>query len=231
MPKRTCSPNPGNILTYLRTSARLTLTELSKLSGVNINVLCQFGLRGSSLSIGNLKRLAAFFHVPMDALARNDCSILATLPAFPKGRTDAYRKRLRKNQRKKEKIGDMGEDFVAELERKKLKGTIYEGKVNTAPADDQKSVCDMLSIDLAQNKLLPIEVKSTSGSEDEPIYFSSEELGFLRCCAEDGSPYQLHRVSHVGVPGKTVQTVYTAAEALDAFVFEPSAFVAYRKKT
>lgn len=230
MSKRTCSPNPASLFNYLRAALGLSLTDVAKATGVNLNVLCQHGLRGVPLSDGSLKRLAPFFQVSMDALVRNDCSVIATLSFPSRKRSNAYRKRLNANRKQTEKIGDMGEDFVADLERDKLKGTAYDGKVNPYPADDQAAVCDILTVDLATNQLLPLEVKSTSGGEDEPVYFSAQELEFLMRSAENGMPYELRRVFYVDKPGKTAQTVYTAQEALDTFDFVPYEFAAYRKK-
>lgn len=230
MPKRTCPPNPCNLLLYLRTLRGLTLCGLGKLCGISPNVLCQTELRNASMSIASLQRLADFFHVPMDALLKNDFSVVAALPSLPQVRTNAVRKRLRANREKMEEIGDSGEDFVAELEREKLRGTPYADKVNTGLADDLKAVCDMLTFDPVTFRPIPLEVKGTSGDENEPVYFSAEELTYLKHCAGIGGAYELRRVCHVGKPGKTVQRAYTAREVLEAFEFEPYTYIARPRK-
>ncbi len=230
MPKRTCPPNPLSVLLYLRTSRSLTLGQLGKICCISPNVLCQAELRNASMGIASLRRLADFFGVTLDALAKNDFSVIATLPPVTCVRTNAARKRLQANREKMEKIGDMGEDFVAALEREKLKGTPYEDKVNTALADDLKAVCDMMSFDPVTLQPILLEVKSTSGEEDEELHFSTEELEFLKHCAANGSPYKLYRVFHVGRKGGPGYRVYTAKEVLKRFDLEPSAYIARPKK-
>lgn len=74
------STSPNSLLLYLRTSRRLSQTKLSKLAGVNLNTICQCELRGVPLSLENLRRLADFFDVSLDALAKSDLSVLADLP-------------------------------------------------------------------------------------------------------------------------------------------------------
>ena len=141
MSYRTCAPNPCSLLFYLRTSHSLTQTKLSRICRVNINSICQCELRGAPMTLGNLRRLAEFFRVPMDALARNDFSVVADMPPVEQQRTDAFRNHLRRNRTRMEIIGNLGEDFVAAQEREKLKGTPYEDRINTGPADDKKGVC------------------------------------------------------------------------------------------
>lgn len=228
--KRNCPPNPYSLLLYLRTAHRLTIAQLSKLCHVGVNSLCQNELRGAPMGIASLRRLAEFFHISLHALASNDFSAVAGLPPIPQTRTNALRKRIHARQAKMEEVGDLGEDFVAALEREKLKGTPFEDKLNTGLADDLKSVCDMMTFDPATNTPIPVEVKSTTGAENEPIYFSAEEFQFLTHCAQKGTPYALHRVYHVGKKGKTARRVYSAAEALGSFTFTPASFVAWPRK-
>lgn len=228
MPYRTCPLNPNSLLFFLRTSHGLTQARLSRLCQVNINSICQCELRGTPMTLANLRRLSEFFHVPMDALARNDFSVVADIPPVEQQRTDAFRKHLRKNRTKMEIIGNLGEDFVAAQEREKLKDTPYAGWVNTGLADDKKGVCDMISFDPDTGAHIFIEVKSTAGSEDEAMNISREELEFLRHCARNHIPYELHRVYYVGTD-KIAQTVYTAQEVLDTFDFLPTTYVTCKK--
>ena len=228
MPYRTCAPNPCSLLFFLRTSRGLTQTKLSRLCHVNINSICQCELRGTPMTLANLRRLAEFFHVPMDALARNDFSVVADMPPVEQRRTDAFRNHLRKNRTRMEVIGNLGEDFVAAQEREKLKGTPYADRINTGLADDKKGVCDMMSFDPATGTPIFIEVKATDKGEDKELNFSREELEFLKHCASSGIPYELHRVYHVGTD-KIAQTVYTAQEVLDTFDFLPTTYVTCKK--
>lgn len=229
MPKRTCPPNPFSVLLYLRTAHDLTQVQLAEACHIKPNTVCQAEVRNASMGIGRLQKLADYFGVPLDALAKNDFSVIATLPPVSHIRTNAARKRLHTNQARMEKVGDMGEDFVAALEREKLRGTPYADKVNTALADELKAVCDMMSFDPVTFQPIPLEVKSTSGDENEPVYFSTEEFQFLCHCAETGAPYELHRVYHVGKSGKTTQKVYTAKETLELFAFRPYTYIAFPK--
>lgn len=228
MPYRTCAPNPCSLLFFLRTSRGLTQTKLSRLCRVNINSICQCELRGAPMTLGNLRRLAEFFKVPMDALARNDFSVVADMPPVEQRRTDAFRNHLRKNRTRMEIIGNLGEDFVAAQERLKLKGTPYEDRINTGLADDKKGVCDMMSFDPATGTPIFIEVKATDKGEDKELNFSREELEFLRHCAQNHIPYELHRVFYVGTD-KIAQTIYTAQEVLDTFEFLPTTYVTCKK--
>lgn len=228
MAYRTCSPNPGSLLFYLRTSRGLTQARLSQLCRVGINTICQYELRSAPMTLANLRSLANFFDVPLDALARDDLSFVVSLPPVFHTRSNALRERIHDNLQRMEEIGDAGEDFVANMERKKLRGTRYQDKVNTGLADDKKAACDMMSFDPVTGAPVLIEVKSTSGDEDEDLYISREELELLRHCAASGIPYELHRVYHVGT-NRVAQTVYTAQEVLDAYIFAPTAYVARRK--
>ena len=228
MSYRTCAPNPCSLLFYLRTTHGLTQVRLSRLCRVNVNSICQCELRGTPMTLGNLRRLAKFFGVPMDALARNDFSAVADMPPVEQQRTDARRDHLRKNRDKMEVIGNLGEDFVAAQKREKLKGTPYENRINTGLADDKKGVCDMMSFDPATGAPIFIEVKSTDKGEDKELNFSREELEFLRHCARNHIPYELHRVYYVGTD-KIAQTVYTAQEVLDTFDFLPTTYVTCKK--
>lgn len=228
MPYRTCAPNPCSLLFYLRTSRGLTQIRLSRLCRVNINTICQCELRGTPMTLANLRRLAEFFHVSMDALARNDFSAVAGIPPMKQQRTDALRNHLRRNRTRMEVIGNLGEDFVAAQERLKLKGTPYADRINTGLADDKKGVCDMMSFDPATGTPIFIEVKATDKGEDKELNFSREELEFLRHCAQNHIPYELHRVYYVGTD-KIAQRVYSAQEVLDIFSFEPTTYVTCKK--
>lgn len=229
MPCRTCPLNPNSLLFFLRTSHGLTQIRLSRLCRVNVNVICQCELRNAPMTLANLRRLAEFFGVSMDALARNDFSAVANIPPMKQQRTDAFRNHLRKNRTRMETIGNLGEDFVAAQERLKLKGTPYAGWVNTGLADDKKGVCDMISFDPDTGARVFIEVKSTAGGEEEELNFSREELEFLRLCAKEHILYELHRVYHVGTD-KIAQKVYTAQEVLDTFDLLPTTYVTSRKE-
>lgn len=230
MSYRTCPPNPCSLLFFLRTSKGLTQLQLSQFTGVNANTICQFELRGAPMTLTNLRSLASFFDVPLDALARDDLSYVLRLPPVSHVRSNALRERIHMNLKKMEEVGDEGEDYVAAIEKEKLKGTSYEGKVNTGLGDDKKASCDMLSFDPETGRPIVIEVKSTCGGEDEEWYISQEELDLLHHCIEKNIHYELHRVSRVGTDQVT-QTVYTAQEVLDLFTITPINYVVHRKES
>lgn len=226
---RTCPPSPCSLLFFLRTSKGLSQKELSRLCGVNINSICQFELRNAPMTLRNLQRLAAFFGIPLDPLARDDLSYVLCLPSVSHVKSSTIRERLHKALEKMEEVGDAGETFVANEEREKLRGTRYEGKVNIGVADDKKAAFDMLSFDPVSGSPIVVEVKSTCGSGDEDWYISREELDLLHHCIEKNIHYELHRVSRVGT-AQVAQAVYTAQEVLDLFTFAPINYVARQKE-
>lgn len=219
------STSPNSLLLYLRTSRRLSQTKLSKLAGVNLNTICQCELRGVPLSLENLRRLADFFDVSLDALAKSDLSVLADLPPIVQ---NSFRHCVRKTQCEADSISRAGENFVARQELEKLKGTSCEGKVNTDLTSSAKTCCDIVSFDPATYQPVFIKVTSIAGEEDEALSFNRAELGFLMRCVQDNIAYRLHLVHHAGSSGIT-QTVYTAQQILDTFDFEATGYITSRK--
>lgn len=222
MPHRTCPPNPNSLLLYLRTRQGLSQAELGKRCGVKPNAICQFELRGAPLAFENLCSLASYFGVTLDALARDDLSAVAELPSVSPPP-------LKPDRRKLGNIGRMGVDFVIKQELEKLKGTPYENKVIPGPASDTKGYCDLISFDPDTRKAIFIGVKSTVDEENEIMYFSREELKFLKQCIQDQKAYELHRVYHVGTD-RITQSIYTAQQTLDMFNFEPFTYIVHRKE-
>lgn len=223
-PIKTASPN--SLLLYLRVRSRLSQAKLSKLTGVNINIICQCELRGVPLYLENLRRLADLFDVSLDALARSDLSSLADLPPIVQS---VIRRRARNAQCEMDPISRMDEDYVAQQEAEKLKATTYEGKVTTNLTSSAKICCDMVSFDPVAHQPIFIKVKSTV-TQDGAFSMSRAELGFLRRCVQDNIAYEIHQIYHDAKSSRIKQTVYTAQQILDTFDFEPTAYITCRKE-
>lgn len=92
-------------------------------------------------------------------------------------------------------IGNLGEAFVLDLERMKLKGTEYEEYVSNMPALDASNGYDILSYDLEGNKIY-IEVKTELGEEND-FYMSDHELSIAKKFKKEDKKYIVYRVSNI----------------------------------
>lgn len=222
---RSCAPNPQSLALYLRIARGYSQKELSWASGLTCNDICRIEQGNMALGIGKLIRLARTLETTPDALFHNDFSVLSGHALTYRRKKRTCRERLHRYQRRCEQIGDRGEAWVAQLEAERLKGSAYEGLVNTGYANERKPCCDMVSFDLQTGQPVVIEVKSTTGDADEVLYFSEGELQLLRRCAAEDIPYELHRVYWVDDPARRAQRVYTAEEVLQAFDIVPNHYI------
>jgi len=116
------------------------------------------------------------------------------------------RNMLAQQQEYRHHVGDTGERYVLEMERLKLKDTMYANLVKDV-SDDFSIKYDIISYTLDGEELF-IEVKSTeNASLDRAFIMSSNELHFAWSCYQRGKPYELHRVYDLkGEPKRLIIT-------------------------
>ena len=99
-------------------------------------------------------------------------------------------------------IGERGEKLVFEMEKKKLKEAVKDGKIASmekllkwVSIEDDIAGYDILSYDVDAKKPIYIEVKTTTSSKLTPFYMSESELDFSE---KNSSQYHLYRVYNFG---------------------------------
>ena len=231
--KRKCfkkAYNPTNILTYLRTYTGMTQSELASATGLTNNDISRFERKHHNLSIGKLQRLSEYFQVSMDILWKNDLSALSLSLSQPTTRENYLREQIHQQQQRCEQIGDIGEAWVAEIERKRLAGTPYEALVNPNFSCEENAHFDILSFDPTTGEPIMIEVKATSGGMSEPLYMSEGEYSLLTYATEHNLRYELHRVYHVTDKRRRSRIIYTAQDLLAEFEIQPTAYILRKRE-
>lgn len=99
----------------------------------------------------------------------------------------------------KQKIGNIGEEYVFIYEKQRLKksGSKYAELVDRTPAKDPKNGFDILSF-TENGTPIYIEVKSTIGDANTPFYITKNEKETANRIRNNGGIYQIHRVYNVG---------------------------------
>lgn len=218
---------PMNVFRYLRSIRGLSRQEVADAAGVC--ALTVFGLEhGRPPLLSSLRKMAAFYGVSLDCLARNDIAEAAKQVYATTLRGGKIKSAFREKQKKCDRLGDQGERIVLENERERLMGTPFADAVNGSVSEDMSAGYDILSFK-EDGKPVYIEVKATSYSETAPFYMSRKEYRFLQQCAEDGTEYQLHRVFDLRENGDHKIRVLTAQELLEDYVFIPSTYLVRRK--
>ncbi|MGC7871542.1 DUF3883 domain-containing protein [Desulfosporosinus sp. SYSU MS00001] len=98
-------------------------------------------------------------------------------------------------------IGNLGEAFVYDLEKRKLAGTKYEEYVSNLPARDHTNGYDIFSYDLDGTELY-IEVK-TETKEDSAFYLSDNELKTAQRLKSERKKYLIYRVHNILAENKS----------------------------
>ena len=211
-------PNPGNLALYLRTRAGLSQAHVARRIQLSPIDLSRFERGNQGILTGKAVRIARFYGLSLDDLVHdNYAAVLPKLPPIP-ARDPAVKARFRRRQLQHLDIGDAGEAFVAALEREKLRGTPYENGVNEAYADDPNAGFDLMSF-TPDGIPRYLEVKTTTGDENEPFYMSEGEFSFMMYCLENGLRYELHRVYRINDPKRAGVRIYTAQELMKTFDF------------
>jgi transcriptional regulator with XRE-family HTH domain len=218
--------SPMNVYRYLRSIRGLSRQEVADAAGVC--ALTVFSLEhGRPPLLGSIQKLAAFYGVTLDCLARNDIASAAKQVYSTTLRGGKIKSAFREKQQKCDRLGDLGEKLVLEHEQERLAGTPFADAVNGKISEDMAAGYDILSFK-EEGKPVYIEVKATSYSETAPFYMSRKEYRFLQQCAEDGTEYQLHRVFDLNENGDHKVHVLTAQELLEHYVFIPSTYLVRR---
>lgn len=89
-------------------------------------------------------------------------------------------------------LGDAGEELLIEFEKAKLKEAKLFDKADLVTKVKDGCGYDVLSFDTNGNEI-HIEVKTTTGNEDEPFYFSINEKEYLEQHSENYFLYRLHQ--------------------------------------
>ena len=99
----------------------------------------------------------------------------------------------------RKKIGDIGERYVFEREKTRLKNahSKYADCVDNTPAENPQNGYDILSY-TEEGTPIFIEVKSTLGDSHTPFYITANEKQTSERIRNDGGIYQVHRVYNIG---------------------------------
>ena len=205
---------------YLRHFRGLTMMELA--DKLRLPYPTVFSLEhGQGTNLNSLRRVAEFYRVSLDCLARNNMAAAATQLTCPAIRSNRTKKILREKQQRRDATGDHGERIVIERERKRLAGTPYELAVNGNASEDVAAGFDVLSF-TCDGVPIYIEVKTSVLGRDDDFFMSRSELEFAKTCRERGLLYQLHRVYDLDeATGNCSVTVYSVDELLRCFELIP----------
>ena len=142
------------------------------------------------------------------------------------GRDIDWAKKYEDNQ----EIGNLGEEFVYQYERDKVASFSKEDVERVRHLSRLQG--DGLGYDISsideQGNILRIEVKTTSGEDDNIFYMSKNEKTFFEQYKDDGAIiYRVYNFDKITRRGKIKKI--TANELLNNYIFDPVTF-AVRKK-
>ena len=217
---------PVTVARYLRNHKGLSMDSVANELGLSFQTLFN-AEQGGQTNLNSLRKLASFYHVTLDCLARNDLAAAATQLFSPAIHGRRMKALLREKQKMYDEIGDRGERLVIERERARLAGTPFAMAVNGNVSEDVTAGFDALSFD-EYGKPIYIEAKTTVGGEDTPFYMSRRELEFLRTCYERGDNYQLHRLYDLNEADHCGTKILTAEELLHEYEFIPVSYLVRR---
>ena len=213
---------------YLRNFRGMSMLELSDQLGLPYRTVFNLEHNGKA-NLGTLRRFAAFYDVPLDCLARNNLSAIASTLNSPAIRSNRARAFLHQVQKRREEIGDCGERLVIERERERLTDSPYALAVNGNVSDDLTAGFDILSF-TQDGVPIYIEVKSTVQGKDEVFFMSRGEIEFAQRCQERGLLYQLHRVYKLNEKTNRCSVyVLSADDLLRDYEFIPVSYQVRRK--
>lgn len=96
----------------------------------------------------------------------------------------------------KKQIGDLGEAFVYEFEKNKLKHTEYYELVDNTPSKNPSLGYDILSYNLDGDEIY-IEVKTEISDKENDFYISDNELSVAKEKVAKGKKYLIYRVHNI----------------------------------
>lgn len=118
-------------------------------------------------------------------------------------------------------LGDAGEELVIEFEKAKLRDATLFEKADLVTKVKDGCGYDVLSFDTNGNEI-HIEVKTITGSEDEPFYFSINEKEYLEQHPENYYLYRLHQFRFN--PNRTKYFILSASDFLQKAEFNATNF-------
>ena len=135
---------------------------------------------------------------------------------------------IAQRQEYRNKIGNLGEQYVLAQERAKLAGTEYADSVRDY-SDDPSTHFDILSYTKYGDPIY-IEVKTTNSSRpDTAFYMSQEEIDAAWEFFVTDQIYEIHRVYNIG--GEIDRLIFSAAWLFKEYDFEPNTFAVRPKRT
>lgn len=228
-PKNGFSMKRESALRFLRLAEGIDRETLAKEVGLDPCAIRTFEEGCRWLPLSDAANLSDFFAVGCSTLLNDDMRGAVAAVGHPihwNGQRQQESNRIRQAYR--ERVGNEGEAWVAQLERDKLVGTPYANAVNPNYASDPECHFDILSF-TPEGACINIEVKATAGGEDVPFYMTAAELRFLRQCIDEGKRYELHRVIYATDPVLRKRFIYTAQEVLDRFELFPNSYILGKK--
>ena len=93
-------------------------------------------------------------------------------------------------------IGKLGEKYVYEQEKEYLINTKYSDMVDITPSLNHENGFDILSFERNGTPVM-IEVKTTTGDENDPFFVTNRELETARKAWSEGKKYKFYRISNI----------------------------------
>lgn len=204
----------NSVVRYLRLYRGLSQQQLAFVSGLTVQDVGRLERGHLGLQLRKAIQLAAFFGIRINVIIRNSfAEAIASLETKPTV-NEKVRANIRRHREKNDRIGLLGEEFIAQRERQALAGTPYANGVNPRYADDLSAGFDILSFTVDGVQRF-IEVKSTTDNCEDGFYMSARELEFMQFCQQHQYRYELHRVYQIGSPGGPKVKIYTPGELVE----------------
>ena len=204
----------NSVVRFLRLYRGFSQKELALASGLSPMDVCRLERGQLDLQLRKAVLLASYFGIRISVIISNSfAEAIASLSSLKLKPTvnEKVKASIRRHQEQKDRIGLLGEEFIAQREQQALAGTPYADGVNARYADDLDAGFDILSFTV-DGKQRFIEVKSTTGKCEDGFYMSAREVEFMKFCLENHYLYELHRVYQVDSSGGPKVKVYTADE-------------------
>lgn len=167
--------------------------------------------------------------IQTDAPERKDRK--SVIPTDPKTKRRPSNRNFAKEAERSDKIGKLGESLALSYERKRLSDlgvTNVEEKVfltSENPEYGNAFPCDIISLDVTNNEVLYIEVKTTKSGKNTPFYISKEEVSFSD---KNKEHYKLYRVYNVMNANSVPEFYITDGFVGDNFTLVGDRFIATR---
>lgn len=225
---RKSAADEQNIYYVLRVTNGLSMAVLARYLHTTANRICRLE-RGGGVRFQVIQSYSELFGVSVDDLTQNNVAAVAAAKSIllPSVGGNKHKSEMLARM----ETGDIGEEFVAGIERARLAGTGYENRVSTKPAKNPRNGYDVISAtEDGQSKY--IEVKTTiSPDPDEPFHMTDSEYRKMKELFLAGSVYELYRVYDLNTETMDYRyVVYTPQEVIDLFEPVPESYLMVRKE-